>query len=46
MLRWALQKNIVVIPKSQTQTRIIENTKIFDFEISDEDMKALDLLSA
>jgi diketogulonate reductase-like aldo/keto reductase len=45
MLRWALQKNIVVIPKSQTQTRIVENTKIFDFEISDEDMKALDLLS-
>jgi diketogulonate reductase-like aldo/keto reductase len=42
MLRWALQKNIVVIPKSQHRVRIQENVDIYDFVIKPEDMKRLD----
>jgi diketogulonate reductase-like aldo/keto reductase len=44
LLRWALQKNMVVIPKSQHQARIIENADIFDFVINDTDMQTLDNL--
>ncbi|HUD07553.1 MAG TPA: aldo/keto reductase [Candidatus Saccharimonadales bacterium] len=46
MLRWALQKNIVVIPKSTHEDRIIANADIFDFEISPADIRKLDKLSA
>ncbi len=45
LLRWALQKNMIVIPKSQHEARIKENIQIFDFEINDEDMKNLDSFS-
>jgi diketogulonate reductase-like aldo/keto reductase len=45
MLRWALQKNMVVIPKSTHQERIIENKHIFNFVISPVDMRKLDKLS-
>lgn len=43
-LRWALQKDIVIIPKSVKRERIIQNADIFDFTISDEDMRAIDAL--
>jgi diketogulonate reductase-like aldo/keto reductase len=46
MLRWALQKNMVVIPKSQHEARIKQNAQLFDFEISEADMDALDALSS
>jgi diketogulonate reductase-like aldo/keto reductase len=42
LLRWALQKEIVTIPKSTSVERLQENADIFDFEISQEDMAALD----
>jgi diketogulonate reductase-like aldo/keto reductase len=42
LIRWALQKGVVVIPKSSTKERILENATVFDFEISPEDMKLLD----
>ena len=45
MLRWALQKNMVVIPKSTHEDRIIANADIFDFDISRADMRKLDKLS-
>lgn len=38
MLRWALQNQQVIIPKSVHKERIIENANIFDFEISPADM--------
>ena len=37
-LRWCLQKGFVSLPKSANPMRIKENTEIFDFEISKEDM--------
>lgn len=45
MLRWAIQHGIVVLPKSQRQERIIENSQIFDIEIPEEDMRILDGLN-
>ncbi|MFO7568376.1 MAG: aldo/keto reductase [Smithellaceae bacterium] len=41
MLRWALQCEMVIIPKSVHKERIIENADIFDFEISTADMAAI-----
>jgi len=46
MLRWGLQHGTVVIPKSNRPERIIENSRIFDFELSANDMAALDALDA
>ena len=40
--RWAMQRGIVVLPKSVNQNRIIENFAVFDFEISVSLMKRLD----
>jgi diketogulonate reductase-like aldo/keto reductase len=41
LLRWGIQKGLVVIPKSQNKERIEENINIFDFNISPEDMKIM-----
>lgn len=40
-LRWSLQNGVSAIPKSVTPSRIDENFNIFDFELSDEDMKQI-----
>lgn len=44
ILRWCLQNDIIVIPKSTNQGRIRENGDIFDFELSEEHMVAIDEL--
>jgi diketogulonate reductase-like aldo/keto reductase len=42
LLRWALQKGFVAIPKSAKRERIAENAALFDFALSDQQMAALD----
>jgi 2,5-diketo-D-gluconate reductase A len=44
ILRWHLQLGNVVIPKSSTPERIRENFEVFDFELSEDDMAALERL--
>lgn len=41
ILRWHLQRGIVSLPKSVHKERIISNRDIFDFELSEEDMKLM-----
>lgn len=40
-IRWSYQYGLLPLPKSITDTRIIENLKIFDFEIDDNDMRII-----
>lgn len=42
LIRWVLQKGVVVIPKSSHKERIVENSEVFDFSISPGDMLQLD----
>jgi diketogulonate reductase-like aldo/keto reductase len=44
MLRWAIQHQAVVIPKSSREERIRSNAQLFDFELADGDMRILDAL--
>lgn len=41
-LRWNLQKGVITIPKSVKKERIESNAALFDFEIAEEDMQAID----
>ena len=44
VLRWCLQKGVSVIPKSDRDERINENKNLYDFELDEDDMKAIDAL--
>ena len=44
MLRWHLQQGRSVIPKSTRPTRIAENFDVFDFELTDDQLRAIDAL--
>ncbi len=41
MLRWCIERGLIVLPKSVTPSRIQENIAIFDFKLSSDDMAAL-----
>ncbi|WPK13958.1 aldo/keto reductase [Lysinibacillus louembei] len=45
ILRWDLQNEVVTIPKSTKEHRIIANAAIFDFELAREDMEQIDALN-
>lgn len=41
IIRWNIQRNVIVLPKSVHQDRIIQNIDVFDFVLSSEDMEAI-----
>lgn len=45
-IRWSMQKGVIPLPKSVTESRIIENSKVFDFELSDDDCKTIAALDS
>jgi diketogulonate reductase-like aldo/keto reductase len=44
LIRWCVQRRLVVLPKSTHRERIEENAQVFDFSLSEEDVAALDAL--
>jgi diketogulonate reductase-like aldo/keto reductase len=44
LIRWSIQRDLVVLPKSTHRDRIEQNAQVFDFTLSDDDMAALDAL--
>jgi methylglyoxal/glyoxal reductase len=45
LVRWSLQHDLVVIPKSSHEERILENSQVFDFHMNQKDMEILDSLN-
>ena len=44
LIRWCVQRGLVVLPKSTHRERIEQNAQVFDFDLTQEDMDALDAL--
>ena len=44
ILRWHIQKGFVVIPKTKTEQRIVENIDIFNFELDEKEMNEIEKL--
>lgn len=44
LIRWCLQRDTIVLPKSTHRERIEQNAAVFDFELSGDDLAALDAL--
>lgn len=45
ILRWILQKNVIVFPKSANKRHIIENADIYDFELDENDVAVIDAMN-
>lgn len=41
ILRWLIQRQIIVIPKTTNKERMIENLNVFDFVLNDKDMQTM-----
>lgn len=44
LIRWSLQSDLICLPKSSNVDRLTANANIFDFELSEEDMKTLNAM--
>lgn len=44
IIRWHLQSGTIVIPKSQTPSRIKQNTEVYDFVLTEDELKEIDAL--
>lgn len=44
LIRWSIEKGVVTIPKSTRKERVLENSLIFDFKLTEEDTLVLDSL--
>ena len=44
LLRWATQRNIAVIPKSNNPDRLAQNLAVVDFDLTEEDLQAISKL--
>ena len=45
IIRWDLQNEVVTIPKSTKEHRIIQNASVFDFELTEEDMERINAMN-
>lgn len=45
VIRWHLQSDLIVIPKSVTPSRIVENADVYNFSLSEKEMKMIDALN-
>ena len=45
-LRWLVQQNVVAIPRTSKLERLSENIEIFDFELFEDDMKAISAMGS
>ena len=41
MIKWSLQNDFICIPRSSKKERIVENFDVFNFKITEGDIKAL-----
>ncbi|MFK8054244.1 MAG: aldo/keto reductase [Woeseiaceae bacterium] len=46
VLRWGIQRGTAIIPKTSKKARLQENLSLFDFELTTEEMQAIDALDA
>ena len=46
VLRWALQHDFITIPRSSKPERILENSQLFGWSLTDEEMESIDKLEA
>ena len=46
VLRWHIQRGLIVIPKSTHQERIEQNAQVFDFALDEDDMKAISAMDS
>jgi len=45
-LRWLVQQNVAAIPRTSKLERLSENFEIFDFELSDDDMREISAMGS
>ena len=41
LIRWAIQRGTICIPKSTNEARIVSNAQVFDFALTEEEMEAI-----